>query len=251
MRTALFVAALATVSAYAVAGAAQAPAAAAAKPAGYLSADALDGKAILPGPPPAGSAYEKADRGYYEETRGMAGTPRWKAAIRDNEIWAGGALKAYSCAVGAEIKEQTTPVTWRLMHKIELDVRTIGTPPKNAYNRLRPAMDNDKPICIAREPWMRTNASYPSGHAMVGWVWGLILAEALPSKATEAVIAGREMGESRAVCGVHYPSDVEAGRTLGSAMVARLHAEPAFVADMAAAKQELARAPKPAACPAA
>ena len=43
-------------------------------------------------------------------------------------------------------------------------------------------------------------------------------------------------------CGVHYPSDVEAGRTVGAALVARLHAEPQFLADMAAAKAELATA---------
>ena len=52
------------------------------------------------------------------------------------------------------------------------------------------------------------------------------------------------------ICGVHYPSDIEAGRTLGSAMVARLHADPAFTADMAAAKRELAAArAKPTGCP--
>jgi acid phosphatase (class A) len=250
IRTVSFIAALAALSACASAdtaapGLAPPPGPLAAKATGYLAASALDGKAILPGPPTAGSAYDKADRGYYDESRSLAGSPRWQAAIRDNEIWAGGALRAYSCAIGAEISEQATPVTWKLMHRVELDVRTVGTPPKNFYNRTRPAIDNDKPICIAREPWMRTNASYPSGHAMVGWAWGLILAEIAPAKANEALIAGREMGESRAVCGVHYPSDVEAGRTLSAAMVARLHAEPAFLADMAAARAELARAPKP------
>ena len=54
---------------------------------------------------------------------------------------------------------------------------------------------------------------------------------------------GREGGESRVVCGVHFQSDVEAGRTLGSAMVARLHADPAFAADLAQARREIARAP--------
>jgi acid phosphatase (class A) len=43
------------------------------------------------------------------------------------------------------------------------------------------------------------------------------------------------------ICGVHYQSDVEAGRQLGAAMVARLHAEPAFEKDLAAARAELAR----------
>jgi acid phosphatase (class A) len=50
------------------------------------------------------------------------------------------------------------------------------------------------------------------------------------------------------VCGVHYPSDVEAGRTIGAAVVARLHAEPAFQADLAAAKVEAAKAPAAKSC---
>ena len=37
----------------------------------------------------------------------------------------------------------------------------------------------------------------------------------------------------------HWESDVNAGRTIGAATVARLHAEPAFLADLEATKAEL------------
>ena len=96
---------------------------------------------------------------------------------------------------------------------------------------------------------MKTNASYPSGHSLTGWAWGLILAEAVPAKASAMVVAGREIGQSRVVCGVHFASDVEAGRDLGAAMVARLHADPVFEADLKASKAELAKAPAPKSCP--
>jgi len=86
---------------------------------------------------------------------------------------------------------------------------------------------------------------------MTGWAWGLILAEAVPAKASAMVVAGREIGQSRVVCGVHFVTDVQAGRDLGAAMVARLHADPAFLADLRAAKAELAKAPPPKNCPAA
>jgi acid phosphatase (class A) len=39
---------------------------------------------------------------------------------------------------------------------------------------------------------------------------------------------------------VHWLSDVVEGRAMGAAAVARLHADPAFAADLAAAKTELA-----------
>ena len=90
---------------------------------------------------------------------------------------------------------------------------------------------------------MKTNASYPSGHAMVGWSWGLILSELAPASADSLMAAGKAVGDSRVICGVHFQSDIEAGRTLASAMVARLHGEPEFQRDLATARRELARAP--------
>lgn len=207
---------------------------------GYLTADALDGKTILPPPPAADSPQGRADQAFYDETRALKDTPRWKLAIQDNDLWGGGALKRFSCALDVELSETGTPVAWKLLHRIELDVRTIGTPPKDYFNRRRPALGNDKPICVPRESWMQTNASYPSGHSMTAWAWALILSEASPSKADALLRLGRESGESRAICGVHYPSDVEAGRTLGAAMVSRLHADAAFSADLVALKQEIA-----------
>jgi acid phosphatase (class A) len=127
-----------------------------------------------------------------------------------------------------------------MLHKLELDVRLIGTPAKDFYGRKRPLIGNDLPICVPREDWMRTNASYPSGHAMTAWSWGLIMAEARPAKATDVLALARDSGDSRVVCGVHFPSDVEAGRLLGAAMVARLHDLPEFRSDLAKAKAELA-----------
>ena len=114
---------------------------------------------------------------------------------------------------------------------------------KNHYNRPRPMIGDSLAICLPREDWMRTNASYPSGHAMVGWSWGLILTELAPARADGLMATAKEVGESRAVCGVHFQSDIEAGRTLASAMVARLHGDPAFQKDLAKARKELAKAP--------
>ncbi len=217
--------------------------------AGYLSVNPLDGTRVL-GPPPApDSPHGRADRTTFEETRKLEGSPRWRTAIVDNDLWGGGALKRFSCALGVELDARSTPVTWKILHRVELDVRTVGTPAKNAFNRPRPLIGNDAPICVPREDWMKTNSSYPSGHSTTTWSWGLILTELAPARADPLLQVGREGGESRVICGVHYPSDVEAGRTLGAALVARLHAEPAFAADMAAAKREIAAAKaKPTGC---
>jgi acid phosphatase (class A) len=44
------------------------------------------------------------------------------------------------------------------------------------------------------------------------------------------------------VCGVHWKSDIEAGRLIGSAAVARLHDKAEFTAQMAVARHEIAHA---------
>lgn len=209
--------------------------------AGYLKPGAINGEAVIGPPPAADSPRAQADRAIYIETRDLAGSPRWTAAIRDNDLWKGGAIERFSCALGARIDASTTPTAYRLLQRVELDVRTVGTPPKNHFNRTRPLIGDDRPVCVPREDWMRTNASYPSGHAMTGWAWGLILGELEPARLSQLMEAGAAIGDSRVICGVHYQSDVEAGRKLGAAMVARLHSEPQFQKDLATARRELAR----------
>ena len=215
---------------------------------GYLKPDAMDGKRILGPPPTPDSPEGKADRAIYEATRSYEGTARWREAQIDNDLWNGGAVKRFSCAIGKDITERGTPVAMRMIHRIELDVRTVGKTTKDFYDRRRPMVGDTRPICVPRAAWMDTNASYPSGHAMTGWAWALALAEIAPDKASSLAVAGREHGLSRTICGVHYASDVEAGRVLGAAMVARLHAEPAFLSDLRTARRELAKAPAPTGC---
>jgi acid phosphatase (class A) len=50
---------------------------------------------------------------------------------------------------------------------------------------------------------------------------------------------GRAFGESRLVCNVHWASDVIEGRVIAAATVARLHANPDFLADLRNAKSEI------------
>ena len=85
------------------------------------------------------------------------------------------------------------PVLQRLLFKLQYDVRDTGDPPKDHYARNRPLIGNDKPICVKREAWMAANGSYPSGHSMIGWSWGLVLSELAPDRAGELVVdAGDE-----------------------------------------------------------
>src|SRR5262249_7269104 len=105
--------------------------------------------------------------------------------------------------------------------------------------RLRPLVGNDAPICVARDPQLGTSYSYPSGHAAVGWAWGLALAEAQPERAAAILKRAQAIGDSRVVCGLHYPSDVTAGRIVRAGVVAVEHDSAEFRADLVAAKAEI------------
>lgn len=85
---------------------------------------------------------------------------------------------------------------------------------------------------------LSTNGSYPSGHTAIGWATALVLAEVNPDRQNEILKRGFEMGQSRVICGYHFQSDVDAARIVASAVVARLHANDAFVKQLNKAKDE-------------
>jgi acid phosphatase (class A) len=218
--------------------------------AGYLAPTALpDSVAILGAPPATDSDQAKADRALFVTSRALEGSPRWAQAIADVELFGDKAHRSFSCAIGKEISVAKTPVLSKLLDRLVLDAGGSTNAAKQKYMRDRPMIGHDEAkICVPREPWMKTNGSYPSGHAAAGFAWGLVLAELAPDKATAAVTRGREFGDSRWICGVHFQSDALAGQTMGAATVARLHADPAFMADMALAKAELDKAPAAEGC---
>ncbi len=67
------------------------------------------------------------------------------------------------------------------------------------------------------------------------------MAELAPDRATPVLARARAYGESRLVCGVHNQSAVVGGQITAASTLAAVHAVPAFQADLAAAREELAR----------
>ncbi len=100
---------------------------------------------------------------------------------------------------------------------------------------------NKQPTCTPdEEEHLKKDGSYPSGHTALGWAWALILTEIAPDRENAILARGRAFGESRIICNVHWQTDVFEGRFMGAAAVARLHADPAFRAELEAAKAEIA-----------
>lgn len=210
-------------------------------PKGYLDpAPGLDGAMIVGPPPEPKSARDQADHKTFDQTRRLAGTPAWDKAIADADLSGAEGFKSFSCAAGVRIGPEDTPVLARLLLRMTDDASTIYQPAKAVFQRKRPPVGNTKPICVPREKWIETDGSYPSGHGMIGWSWGLVISEVAPEHASAVLARGRAFGDSRIVCGVHFQSDIEAGRYLGAAMVSKLHQNAAFISDLATAKAEVA-----------
>ena len=102
-------------------------------------------------------------------------------------------------------------------------------------------MMNHEPVCTPEdEEKLRKDGSYPSGHTAIGWGWALLFCELFPEQTDALLKRGWEFGQSRVICNVHWQSDVNQGRIMGAATFARLHADPGFLADIEAAKAEIA-----------
>lgn len=221
---------------------------------GYLhGALAPDTLAVLPPAPAAGSPRDRADRAVFKATRALKGTPRWSLAKSDVDFSVSAMMADFSCAAGVSFDPRTAPKLAGLLRAIGPDVAAAANRPKQAYARKRPYLADQGDICVERSSIPAANFEYPSGHATLGWAMGLIIAELVPDRAGAVLSRARAFGESRVVCGVHYASAVEEGRTNGAALVAALHGEPAFSADLDAARGEMAAlrasaSPRPQTC---
>ena len=200
--------------------------------------DSLKLVPVVPEPDSAVSALDQAVSQFYLK---LKGTPRWDLAKTDAHLTFPEAAGTFSCALGGPITEDGTPYLYQLLRRTLVDAGLATYRAKNEYERPRPFMLNNEPICVPEEEEaLRESGSYPSGHTAIGWAWALILSEIAPDRVNEIMVRGRAYGESRMVCNLHWNSDVSEGRTVASAVVAKLHANPGFLYDLAAAKEEIA-----------
>jgi acid phosphatase (class A) len=219
-------------------------AAAAARGPGYLTPEERpDSVALIPPPPEPGSPEFAADEDIYRKSSALQGTARWQLAARDANLKFPQAASVFSCAVGIDVTATATPRLYALLQRVVIDAGQSTAKAKEKYDRDRPFEVTGDPTCVPEdESLLRGNASYPSGHASLGYVWGEVFAELLPEHAAAARARAYQFGQSRVICRVHRQSDVDAGRIVGAAVFERLHQDPEFVEDMAVARVEAKKA---------
>ena len=197
----------------------------------------VDATVFIPPPPQAGGALELAERAI---VRGPWTAERRQQALEDNAI---DPFAAFDSVLGPNFTRANFPATYAVLDRAGRAAGFAGDPVKFVHRRPRPFVsDSAITPCIPDDERLRASFSYPSGHAALGFGWALVLAELVPSRADAIIERGRDFSWSRVVCGVHYPSDVDAGRVVAAAAIARIHADPDFQREFAAARAELAAA---------
>ncbi|WP_296816910.1 phosphatase PAP2 family protein [Brevundimonas sp.] len=210
----------------------------------YLDATTLErlGRET-PLPPAVGSAEEAADRAGLAAFRVGDSHPRWTLAQTQAEISPALALAHFDCPLGTRLSQEPPPALTRLFSRALEDISASARVAKARVFRARPFVDDPSvQTCIRVDETYRTNSSAPSSHATAGIVFGLIMADAAPDQRAELLRRGESIGESRLVCGLHYPADVEAGQALGQTLFEAISATPAYQADIVQARRELAEA---------
>jgi acid phosphatase (class A) len=209
------------------------PAPATPKTAYYINVMVLDLPALVPPPPAVGSVANNeqlTELHKIEQTR----TPEQVAAARADE--ANESLFAYDTVLGKGFNAEALPVTAELAAHVKNEQSVAGSELKAEFKRPRP-YQTDKtlhPVCgLSDAP-----NSYPSGHALTGYLEGLTLAEIVPEKRNEILARADDYAHNRIVCGVHYPSDVEASRKVAYVVFGYMMATPRFQHDLAAARAE-------------
>ena len=199
---------------------------------------------LLPPPPQANSILFLYDKAQYDWGKELRSTPRGAQAAIDANLHA--VSEIFSEAFGVTISKEQTPETYKLVLNMREDAGDLSTRhAKVYYMRARPFSFFKEDTCLPEhQKALSTNGSYPSGHTAIGWATALVLAEINVDRQNEILKRGYEMGQSRVICGYHFQSDVDAARLVSSAVVARLHANDAFMAQLKKAKDEFAKLQK-------
>ena len=224
-----------------------APALAQPAPGGFLS-QPLDVHVLVAPAPAPGSLDEVRDRMVFLDTRSLVDGPRGAEAAADDVYLPPAVALRFADPLGATLTEKDTPLTLALIGRVVKDAEALVAPVKSSVppagtGRVRPFVmwpaEKHCPLTADDIKFhLPTTGSYPSTHAMVGWIWASVLTALAPDRADRVIARGIAFGDSRVVCGFHYRSDVEAGRLAAAALMAREQADPGFQAALTAAKRE-------------
>jgi len=200
----------------------------------YIDPVALNVGLLLPEPPATDSPTTRAELAELHRIQD-ARTPEQIAQAKADD--AEEDIFVYKSILGPGFTPEALPLTAALGAHVKNEESVVGGIIKRSFQRPRPYQIDSSlhPVCPAKSQ----NDSYPSGHSLSGYLEAFTLAELLPARRTEILARADEYAHNRTVCGVHYPSDVEASRRVAYAVMGYLLATPKFQHDLEESRHEL------------
>jgi len=199
----------------------------------YIDPAKVDFQTLLPAPPANGSPETLQEIALILQKQ-QARTPEEVARIQREAKYLNVFL--FDTVFGPWFTAKNLPVTTAFFGHVGANIHPVIVAAKTHWNRPRPFLQDHHvlpPIDLPKDP------SYPSGHSTAGNLEAMILAQMAPDLKDALLARGAQIGDDRVLGGVHFPSDVAAGKLLANALMTQFMASPAFQADLAKAKAEL------------
>jgi acid phosphatase (class A) len=200
----------------------------------FISADAVDWKAMLPPPPPVGSVAALADVETVLQVQ-AARTPAdvaWAKLVEKDLPFAD-----YRSVLGPWFEEKNLPGLADFLRQVTADAQAANSRMKGLYFRARPsAIEPTIQPCVN----VPKSNSYPSGHTLRAFVWASVLGDIFTDRAVDLHACAHRVAWGRVIGGVHFPTDVVGGRIAAQAIVAELRKSPAYRAAIEKCQAEAA-----------
>lgn len=191
---------------------------------------------LLPPPPAAGSAAAQHDLQAVLAAQQTRTAQEMAAAKADSER----SVFRFADALGLPAQPAALPKTAAFFDRVAKLDKAEAKEAKEFWKHPRPSVVSNQVHALSKEK--PDDWSYPSGHATFGYTTAVLLANMLPEKRAAIFARADVYGEHRIVMGVHFPSDVEAGKIAGTVIADEILRDPQWQADYDAARSELRRA---------
>jgi acid phosphatase (class A) len=201
----------------------------------YFDPSSVDLSRILAPPPLPDSPAGKADLQAVLDAQRTRTPAEVASAEADAQI----SIFRFADVMGSGFKPENLPFATTFFAHVVSDGRHPIDIVKAHFNRPRPFVADPEVKPIVHEP---ANASYPSGHATFAYLAAILLANMVPEKTAAIFERAALFAHNRVVAGVHYPTDVEAGRICGSVIGNVLLTDPHFMPDFGKARSEVRHA---------
>jgi acid phosphatase (class A) len=192
----------------------------------------IDLLVILPPPPANDSAQTKAELAEiltFQVTRTPEMTARAAADATEN-VW------RFADVMGPNFTKEKLPKFAAFFDRVTETEGAVVDPAKDVFNRPRPHQLSD---LVKPAVKLSNSGAWPSGHATVGTLMGIVLSNMVPEKRAAIMARAWDYGNNRVIGGIHFRSDVEMGRIAGAVIAATIMKHEDFKAEFEPAKAEL------------